>query len=112
MNIQITCRHTKVSQDTQQFLRDELKSLEKYYDRMTSCHVILDTEHLNKIAEIIVSVQGSTVNAKAKSDNLGKSVDIALQKITRQLKKFNQKLKNHKNVKDMNVPYNVNAFSE
>ena len=110
MNIQITCRHSKVSQDTQQYLKEELANLEKYYDRITSCHVILDIEHIDKIAEIILSVQGTTVNAKAKSDNLGKAVDTALQKITRQLKKFNQKLKNHKSIKDLKTVYD-HAYS-
>jgi ribosomal subunit interface protein len=50
--------------------------------------------------EIIVNVQGSTLNAKAKSDNLGKSVDDALQKITRQLKKIKEKIKDHKKIKE------------
>ena len=96
MNIQITSRHSKVSQSTHDYLKAELQNLEKYYDRMTSSHVILDTEHINKIVEIIINVRGLTVSAKAKSDTLGKSVDIALGKITRQLKKLNQKLKDHK----------------
>ena len=114
MNIQITSRRSKVSRETQDYLKSELKNLEKFYDRMTSSHVILDTEHINKIVEIVISVQGSTVNAKAKSDNLGKSVDMALQKITRQLKKINQKMKNHKNIKikDIKVPYHTDSLGK
>ena len=112
MNIQITSRRSKVSQETQDYLKSELKNLERFYDRMTSSRVILDTEHINKIVEIIINVQGSTVNAKAKSDNLGKSVDMALQKITRQLKKFNQKIKNYKKVtiKDIKAPYQLDLM--
>lgn len=113
MNIQITSRRSKVSKQTQDYLKSELINLEKFNDRMTSSHVILDSEHINKIVEIVINVQGSTVNAKAKSDNLGKSVDLALQKITRQLKKFKQKTKNHKNVniKDMPVPFQDDTLS-
>ena len=113
MNIQITSRHSKVSKQTQDYLKSELINLEKFNDRMTSSHVILDSEHINKIVEIIINVQGSTVNAKAKSDNLGKSVDLALQKITRQLKKFKQKIKNHKkiNIKDIPIPIQDDTLS-
>jgi putative sigma-54 modulation protein len=96
MNIQITCRHSKVSAETKQLLKNELVNLEKYYDRITSCHIILDTEHLDKIVEIVIKVQGATISAKAKADNLGKSVDMAIQKIARQLKKLNEKVKSHK----------------
>lgn len=107
MNIQITSRRSKVSKQTQDYIKSELKNLEKFNNQMTSSHVILDSEHINKIVEIIISVQGSTVNAKAKSDNLGKSVDLALQKITRQLKKFKQKMKDHNNIniKEIQAPY-------
>ena len=114
MNIQITSRRSKVSQETQDYLNGELKNLEKFYDKMTSSHVILDAEHINKIVEIIISVQGSTVNAKAKSDSLGKSVDMALQKITRQLKRFNQKMKNHKNInlKDITIPDQADSLGK
>jgi putative sigma-54 modulation protein len=100
MNIQITSRRSKVSQDTKSFLKRELENLDKYYDKITSGHVILDNEHINKTVEIIVNVQGSTLNARAKSDNLGKSVDDALQKITRQLKKIKEKIKDHKKIKE------------
>lgn len=103
MNIQITSRRSKVSKDTQSYLKQELENLDKYYDRITSSHVILDNEHINKTVEIIVNVQGSTVNAKAKSDNLGKSVDDALSKVIRQLKKFKGKIKTHKKTKELLV---------
>ena len=96
MNIQITSRHTKISQDTQDYLRDELENLSKYYDKISSCHVILDTEHVDKTIEITMNVLNHSVVAKASADNLGKAVDVALHKVTRQLKKFNEKLKEHK----------------
>lgn len=105
MNIQITARHaTKISRETQDYLKSELKSLEKYHDKITSCHVILDSEHLDKKVEIILNVQGHSFNAKSKSENFGKSVDDALDKIVRQLKKSNEKLKNHKGVSTKEAP--------
>ncbi|MBN1981016.1 MAG: ribosome-associated translation inhibitor RaiA [Chitinivibrionales bacterium] len=96
MNVQITSRHNKVSQDTHDFLKNELMDLEKFYDKMTSCHVILDAEHVFKTVDITINIKGKTVNASAKAENLGKAVNDSLEKIKQQLKKFNQKVKNHK----------------
>ncbi|MGD9202410.1 MAG: ribosome-associated translation inhibitor RaiA [Chitinispirillia bacterium] len=112
MNIQITSRHSKVSRETHRYLKKELTNLEKFCDRITSCHVKLDNEHVNKVVEINFSIQGNTINAKAKSDNLGKSIDLAIQKIKRQLKKNNQKVKNHKNNKDMISTFHEDVYSE
>jgi len=107
MNIQITSRHSKVSQETQDFIRKELDNLEKYYDRITSCHVVIDNENIERTVEIVANIQGTTISAKAKSEHLGKSLDSAIQKITRQLKKVNEKVKNHKNGKSMPEEFNT-----
>lgn len=99
MNIQITSRHTKISQDTQDYLKAELDNLSKYYDKITSCHAILDSEHIDKKVEISMNVLNHSIVARASAENLGKAVDDALGKVRRQLKKFNEKLKQHKNNK-------------
>jgi putative sigma-54 modulation protein len=96
MEIQITSRHSKASRSLQDTITDELEKVGKFYDKITSCHVILDSEHVDKVAEITMSVLGKQVVATAKADNIGKAFDDALAKIGRQLKKMNEKVKNHK----------------
>ncbi|MDD5674907.1 MAG: ribosome-associated translation inhibitor RaiA [Chitinivibrionales bacterium] len=96
MQIQITSRHNKASATLQNFITDELGKLEKFYDKITSCHVVLDEEHVDKIVEITMNVLNHTVNATAKSDAIGKSIADAIDKVERQLKKLNEKLKVHR----------------
>jgi putative sigma-54 modulation protein len=99
MNIQITVRHSKASQELKDALTDELEKLEKFADKITSVHAVIDTEHVDKIVEIVVNLSRHTVSATAKAGNLGKAVDIALDKIIAQLKKINQRRKEHKREK-------------
>ena len=96
MEIQITSRHMKASQSLQDTITDELKKLDKFFDKITSCHVILDSEHVEKVAEITMSTFGHQVVASAKAENIGKAFDDALAKVERQLKKLNAKVKSHK----------------
>jgi putative sigma-54 modulation protein len=96
MEIQITSRHSKASQSLQDTINDELQKLGKYFDKITSCHVILDSEHVEKVAEITLNTQGHHMVATAKAENIGKAFDDALAKVERQLKKLNSKIKNHK----------------
>lgn len=112
MNIQITSRRSKVSQETHEHLRKELRNLEKFYDKITSCHVILSTEHVYKVVELIINIHGNTINAKAKAENLGKAIDDAIQKIKRQLKKSNQKLKCRKNNKEIKTTINTPEYED
>jgi putative sigma-54 modulation protein len=96
MEIQITSRHEKASQSLQDTITAEIDGLQKYYDRISSCHVILDKERGKEIVEIVIHMAGHTVAATAKAENLGKAIDAAITKVERQLKKINEKIKSHK----------------
>lgn len=96
MEIQITSRHSKASQTLQETIIAELQKIEKYFEKITSCHVILDSEHVDKTVEITMNTMGHQVVATGKADNIGKAIDEALEKTERQLKKINEKIKNHK----------------
>ena len=99
MNIQITSRHQKVSAGVQDFIKGELEDLGKYYDKITSCHAILDKEHGEDFVEITCSILGKKIVGKGSGENLGKAVDVALEKVIRQLKKKKEIVKNHKGIK-------------
>jgi ribosome-associated inhibitor A len=97
METQITHRHAKASPEIKELIEEKLAKLEKFHDKITSCHVILDTEHpASRIAEVVMNVQGQTLTVKSKSEAIGKSIDEALEKIERRLKKLNEKIKDHK----------------
>ena len=97
MNIQVTTRHSKVTTGTQEFLKGELESLAKYYDKITSAHAILDSEcNLSKTVEIVVQAAGHTLSATSRAENYGKAAVESLEKIARQLKKQNDRIKSHK----------------
>ena len=95
MDIQITTRHAKASAELQQGITDELNALEKFNDKITSCHVILDSENDDKTVEIVMHVQAHQLSAKAKADKLGKAITEAIDKIGSQLKKIKEKVKEH-----------------
>lgn len=96
MEIQITARHSKASPTFQETITTELEKVSSFYDKITDCHVILDSEHIEKVAEITMHRLGHHLVATAKAENIGKAFDEALTKIERQLKKLNDKIKSHK----------------
>jgi ribosomal subunit interface protein len=96
MEIRITSRHEKASQSLQDTITAELNKIEKYSEKISSCHVILDTEFLKKKVEITMHALGREVVGTAKAENVGKAFDAALAKVERQLKKINEKIKDHK----------------
>jgi len=102
MEFQITFRHSKASESLKQVIQDDLDKLQRFFDNITSARVILDTDSINKKAEIVLNLYNHTVTATSKAENIGKAWDEAIGKAERQLKKINEKLKNHKHQKTNN----------
>lgn len=94
MNISITSRKFKARDILKDYIIEEVKSLEKFNDRIMSADVILSYQNTRdsiKIAEILVQVPGQILKATEQSDDYKKSVSAAVEKISRQLKKIKTK---------------------
>jgi putative sigma-54 modulation protein len=96
MEVQVTSRHAKASQELQDTITAEINKLEKFFDKISSCHVVLDNDGLDKTVEVTMNVRGHHVVGLAKAENVGKAIDEAVAKVERQLKKINEKEKSHK----------------
>lgn len=96
MRISVTSRHFKAHESLVKYAEQEAAKLTKYYDGIIKCEVVLVFEkprNSDKIAEVFVSVYGSKLTSIGRSDDFFKSIDIALEKILVQLKKYKEKLR-------------------
>lgn len=95
MRISVTSRHFKAHESLVKYAEREAAKLQKYYDGIIKCEIVLTFEkprNSDKIAEVFVSVYGTKLTAIARSDDFFKSIDTALDKILVQLKKYKEKL--------------------
>ncbi len=94
MNVQITSRKFRAKESLREYIKEEAAALEKYADDIIDVNIVLSYEHTKdsiKIAEVIVQVPGKTVTASESSEEFGKSVGFAFEKVTAQLKKLKTK---------------------
>jgi len=99
MKIQITARHFHASPQLHASLKESLNKIEKFNDSITGAHVILDAEKNGiRRAEIIVKILDKSLCAHAEEENMYKAIESMLDKVERQLKKENEKLKIHKSI--------------
>jgi putative sigma-54 modulation protein len=94
MNIQITSRKFKAKDSLKDFIKEEVKSLEKFNDQIIDVNVVLSFTHPKdsiKIAEVIVKLPGKSLTIENSSDTFEKSVSSSVEKIITQLKKIKTK---------------------
>jgi ribosomal subunit interface protein len=89
MNIQISNRHESADGRIKTFVESELANLQHKYE-ILNADVILDHEGRGNVqysAEINVKVKGSVITAKESSEEIGKSIDLAIKTLEKRLRK-------------------------
>lgn len=97
MDIQFSARHFNASVGLQTRIQEEMDKLARFYPNITSASVILDhdVEHLRH-CQITMNIADAQVVASADEENMGKAVDVTLERIKIQLKKANDKQNDHR----------------
>lgn len=114
MNVNITARHFKAPERLRDFTESELNRLSKFYDNIIDCEVIMDyvkPNNLKQKAEIHLRVYGQVLTVSATSEDMFKSVDLAVKKLERQLKKYKGRLRSFQHEKAVKRVV-VSEFSE
>ncbi len=96
MQINVTFRHAEPSDELKEYVRERYSKLMKYSDSPMNIHVVLSSEKFRHTAEVVVSGDGIRAAAKQEHDDLRAAIDLVLDKIERQLKKFRDKIKNRR----------------
>jgi putative sigma-54 modulation protein len=110
MDLHFTARKFKAHENIKSHALESVKKLDKYYDGIVRGDVILSFERTTnslKTAEINLHVHGTILSAKEKSEDFLKSIDIAIDKLERQLQKYKTKIRS----KDIKTLRNLKTVS-
>ncbi|MCK9582999.1 MAG: ribosome-associated translation inhibitor RaiA [Endomicrobiales bacterium] len=97
MHIKITARHLDLTPALAEYARKKLDKYDKYLSSPAKAQVILSVEKkFQQSAEIIITSTKSTFRSKNESNDMYAAIDLALDKIEKQLKKHKEKVKVHR----------------
>lgn len=97
MNITVNAKNTTLTDAIKDYSEKKIQKIAKYFDDHLDVHVNLNVEKNMHIAEIFVNVRGMFLKGIEKSEDMYASIDMAVDKIDRQLAKYKQKLHSRKN---------------
>jgi putative sigma-54 modulation protein len=116
VQIKISARHGHLSDATQRFIRDKADKLTRLFPRLTMIEVTVDLQEGMKTVEFVVQAehQKDLVAREVASDILP-AVDLALAKIEHKLRKYKEKIQDHRRTPstgDVSAPPAVEEPSE
>jgi ribosome hibernation promoting factor len=95
MNIAITARGYKASEQLKNYIYEKLNRINRFSDIIMDSEAILSYENKIQIVELSVKLRHKVIRIKEKSDDIFKSVDLAVDNLELQIAKAKDKLKDH-----------------
>jgi putative sigma-54 modulation protein len=96
MQVNITARHLELTQALADYVRKKVERCERYSDNLTWAQVILTVEKYRQVAEVIIHGASKTFRSQEESIDLYAAIDVAVDKIEKQLKKYKEIAKVHR----------------
>ncbi len=94
MKTTFTARHFNPSAELHTYSEDAVQKLDHFFDRILTCDIILEPTPDNEEpcqAELNVKVPGKLLNGSEQSESYEKSMNMVIENLTRQLKKYKNK---------------------
>ncbi|RAL24546.1 ribosome hibernation-promoting factor, HPF/YfiA family [Thermoflavimicrobium daqui] len=92
MNYVIRGNNLQVTDALREFIEKKLSRLEKYFDTPTDAHVALSVQKERHKVEVTIPYPGLLVRAEEVSEDMYASVDLVIQKLERQIRKYKTKV--------------------
>jgi len=97
MRINVTFRHMETSDPVRNYVEEKLPKVKKYIDEPVEAQVVLSVEKkIRHKAEVSLTAKGITIKATEETADMYAAIDGVLDKLDRQLKRYKDKIKNHK----------------
>jgi len=94
-NVIVTGRHVHVTDGMKQHAIDKISKLDKLSDRIIDVHVTMDIQKISHRCDIMMKYGHTFIRSHADTSDMYASIDQAVAKLTRQLRRYRHKLNEH-----------------
>ncbi|NNF98598.1 MAG: ribosome-associated translation inhibitor RaiA [Desulfobacteraceae bacterium] len=96
MRISVTFKNLSASDQIKSYLQNKLDRFDKYLYSSGKADVVVKTEKLRKIVEINLLGDRLDIHAKKEHEDMQAAIDLALDRIRKQIVKNKEKLQQHR----------------
>ena len=96
MSIKITGRHLVITSALRQHVESRFERLVRYDVKLTHLEVILGVNKLQHHAEVVCTMQGRRIQAKASTQEMYTTIDQLVDRLATQIRKYKERQTDHK----------------
>jgi putative sigma-54 modulation protein len=95
MNLSITARGYKAPDRLKKYITEKLDRKKRLYEEAIETVIVLSYEKQTQVAEFKVKLNNKVIVAREKTDDIFKSIDLALDNSERQIKRYKDRRRTH-----------------
>jgi putative sigma-54 modulation protein len=104
MQINIVARHLELTPAIAEYVKKKVEKCSKYTNNVVWIQVVLSVEKYRQLCEIILHAEKTTYRSKQESTDLYAAIDMSVDRMEKQLKKFKEMYKVHRKSKNQEQP--------
>lgn len=91
MQISVTFRQIEPSEALKNYVTDRLSKFKRYLEGPVEAHVVLGLEKFRHLADVTIDSNGRIIKGREENTDMYAAIDLVMDKIDMQLKKFRDK---------------------
>lgn len=95
MQVHITGRHVDITDGIREHIYDKVERTLTDFPRVEDVRIVLEVQKHEHLSEVLVQGKSIHIEGKATAENMYTSIDEALDKAERQLRKLREKVQDH-----------------
>jgi putative sigma-54 modulation protein len=95
-----------------ELIDEKIRKLKKYIDGTCDIRVVLGVEKFRQVVEINFLTDGLNINSREEAKEMSQAIDIAIEKVERQLKKHREKIREFKTTELADLKTNAETSPE
>ncbi len=112
MQLAVTFRHMEPSDALKNYVQDRTTKLTKYIDRPLESQVTLTVQKFRQIAEVVINADGLRIAGQEAHEDMYAAIDLVMDKIERQVKKYREKIRNHKPLSGKEIRWKREVYQQ
>lgn len=112
MQISVTFRQIEPTDALKNYVTDRLSKFKRYLEGPVEAHVVLGLEKFRHLADVTIDSNGRIIKGKEENTDMYAAIDLVMDKIDMQLKKFRDKQRGPKGDRSARTAAVVEAETE
>ncbi|MFH2010344.1 MAG: ribosome-associated translation inhibitor RaiA [bacterium] len=113
MKFSVTFRKMEPTDAIKQYAEEKVKKIKRFFPDPLNAHVVLALERYQHRADVNITLHnGLVLKGQDTSDDMYTSIDLAMNKIEKQVRRYKDKIRSHKPAAGPQIPFRVDVIEE